>query len=1095
ETSWNLNRGNKNLSHFYIAPAESRIPVILKQPSPAVPSQLPVRNAFNVRNSSTSQNEKPSKRPSSLLELFGRNKVGALPVTTKVSQMSRGTSTKKSVVNTTQTITPRTEKLNSTFVIPESTFSGIEGKKKKRTSDLVWDPKITSSPVTEPKDDATSPVTANHIGHRVCVGGTKVGILRYFGEIDLSNGIFCGVELDEPSGLNDGSVQGVRYFSCRPQHGIFAPVHIVRPLPGGSWTQQFRRKLSPDACAIRRTFILDDSSGPYSLLDGINTPENILDHMEKNGDLLTSGQEAILSSVLNQSSTNNSPASTPTPSSTASNAAIWDCWGQQLSCSSSRNQSQPSQEPSKQSSLELDESLGILTPDQLNSSVFNQSSSSHSKHHISQQISKQSSFELDESLGILTPDQMIDFTVCAENTIVGRTPSFEDMGVFLFGDYKGEHAEDLLPDRMPSSSDGPSSSNYPSSEFPQFPTDAVDGVPLPPEEAMNMDDEHFLVSKAEDVSMQELDLLSNDATTPDQQHCAPNQVLDLTMCCASEDLSDNVCPVVTSKSSDGDFTPASNRVGQDISDRTLSPEDLPMDAPYQEVMSEILQKTELTSESGHETAGMSGATSAGPSSRSSAAPPPPSSFVTSVTSITSLDNGYQGDGEWSRPASRGADLSPTSHRVIKLKNSAAAPDPMTDSDFFTESDADMHDELASGTGRGDRRAQVIDGTLYGQQHQRCPSFTASINEEMESSGVYSDLERRPEEGASDGKEFQNEERNPPETGDFSPDISTKTVSSRSEQSQVKESPTAFTSIIPQTSSETLKDMPMAMDTSESPAQIELENNLKNQQQMVVVEEITMDNSVDRIQLKTDISTSGTTLKSTNSSSTTTLNTSGKSSKEDSHHTLKKYKMPKRNVVSKIKAMIESSVTTNGTRNGGSASTEDENQENRKPTRSPSKSMRKGGGRWDAVMNKIAQGQAEQKLKPRSLKEVKSKVFANISTAPAPQGEARRSSERVRKSSSSSMGPNSSSRALKENSPLKAKSRRARTRASSTSLSQQQQQQSSGSASGPGRGSSPNSSPHSSISDVSVNQSHALGKASTKSSSSLREYTSTYYHIC
>jgi hypothetical protein len=38
---------------------------------------------------------------------------------------------------------------------------------------------------------------------------------------------------------------------------------------------------------------------------------------------------------------------------------------------------------------------------------------------------------------------------------------------------------------------------------------------------------------------------------------------------------------------------------------------------------------------------------------------------------------------------------------------------MTDSDFFTESDADTHDDLGAGTGRGDRKAQVIDGTLYG----------------------------------------------------------------------------------------------------------------------------------------------------------------------------------------------------------------------------------------------------------------------------------------------------------------------------------------------------------------------------------------------
>ena len=33
-------------------------------------------------------------------------------------------------------------------------------------------------------------------------------------------GTYFGVELDTPTGKNDGSHQGKQYFVCKPQHGV-----------------------------------------------------------------------------------------------------------------------------------------------------------------------------------------------------------------------------------------------------------------------------------------------------------------------------------------------------------------------------------------------------------------------------------------------------------------------------------------------------------------------------------------------------------------------------------------------------------------------------------------------------------------------------------------------------------------------------------------------------------------------------------------------------------------------------------------------------------------------------------------------------------
>ena len=60
-------------------------------------------------------------------------------------------------------------------------------------------------------------------GRRVVVGGVKLGVLRFKGTVQFAPGLWAGVELDEAEGTNDGTKEGVAYFSCRAGHGLFVP--------------------------------------------------------------------------------------------------------------------------------------------------------------------------------------------------------------------------------------------------------------------------------------------------------------------------------------------------------------------------------------------------------------------------------------------------------------------------------------------------------------------------------------------------------------------------------------------------------------------------------------------------------------------------------------------------------------------------------------------------------------------------------------------------------------------------------------------------------------------------------------------------------
>ncbi|GLV32318.1 Cytoplasmic linker protein 190 [Carabus blaptoides fortunei] len=92
-------------------------------------------------------------------------------------------------------------------------------------------------PVASLNTSTTSLSSVMHdfkLGERVIVQsslGSKAGTLRYVGPTDFAKGEWCGVELNDPLGKNDGSIEGTRYFTCLPKFGLFAPLAKVSKSP------------------------------------------------------------------------------------------------------------------------------------------------------------------------------------------------------------------------------------------------------------------------------------------------------------------------------------------------------------------------------------------------------------------------------------------------------------------------------------------------------------------------------------------------------------------------------------------------------------------------------------------------------------------------------------------------------------------------------------------------------------------------------------------------------------------------------------------------------------------------------------------------
>ena len=97
--------------------------------------------------------------------------------------------------------------------------------KKKREADPNFKLNLkgpTDSTVISKEIPGPETVEGITIGNRCeLTPGARRGTVKFIGEIGKS-GWWVGIQLDEPSGLHDGSAKGVKYFECPMNYGTFA---------------------------------------------------------------------------------------------------------------------------------------------------------------------------------------------------------------------------------------------------------------------------------------------------------------------------------------------------------------------------------------------------------------------------------------------------------------------------------------------------------------------------------------------------------------------------------------------------------------------------------------------------------------------------------------------------------------------------------------------------------------------------------------------------------------------------------------------------------------------------------------------------------
>ncbi len=131
------------------------------------------------------------------------------------------------------------------------------------------------------EDHEVEQVPHFQFGDEVIVSGKVPGIVRFVGRTKFADGTWVGIEIFEPKGLNDGSIEGTRYFDAPPKCGVFAPPNRVVLMSEEEKMELYKEEYEEDQEAIQEEDMLGKEDGVEENMDEEGKEEGLVEEKDE----------------------------------------------------------------------------------------------------------------------------------------------------------------------------------------------------------------------------------------------------------------------------------------------------------------------------------------------------------------------------------------------------------------------------------------------------------------------------------------------------------------------------------------------------------------------------------------------------------------------------------------------------------------------------------------------------------------------------------------------------------------------------------------------------------------------------------------------